>query len=163
MFEVTLVDGRKTHRHADQLRSRAPAVAVPQSVGRESEPDDDFEMSIPNTEAAPETSTSDTEPEQIETAPAETETPRTNDEPSESNSLASRARVLLTHRVREIRPRRVRVRARIRASQPFDVQTGLGTLQHTMVILSCYLVEFWRQCVYLLSCGLKGEELLYFG
>ena len=84
MFEVTLTDGRQIRRHADQLRSRAPAT-VNQGVGRESEPDDDFDMSIPNTGEVPESSNSDLEAEQSDATPTETDTPRTTDESNESS------------------------------------------------------------------------------
>ena len=86
MFEVTLTDGRKIHRHADQLRSRTAAVTVTPSIDGNSETEDDFDMSIPNTEENTETSTSDTEPELLATTPAEPDTPRVDDGSNESNS-----------------------------------------------------------------------------
>ena len=85
MFEVTLTDGRKIRRHADQLRSRAPSTTVAQEVaGNANGDNDDFDVRIPNTQENTETTSSVMESEQAATIPTETETSRV-DESSDRN------------------------------------------------------------------------------
>ena len=105
MFEVILTDGRKLRRHANQLRSRTPAVSV-QGDARTSEIDDDFDFQIPDTQLDTETSPRDTAPEPIATTPAESESPRVNDESnsphtvSEEETVESNANLRRSNRTR---------------------------------------------------------------
>ena len=93
MFEVTLTDGTEIQRHADQLRSRAPAVTVTQEVDGNANDDDYFDIEIPNTAEHTETVTGAMVSEQAEDSltPAESETPRVDESDDRNESGAPRA------------------------------------------------------------------------
>ena len=93
MFEVILTDGREIRRHADQLRSRAPAVTVTQEVDGNANDDDYFDIEIPNPTENTETVTGAMASEQTDDSltPAESETPRVDESNDRNESGAPRA------------------------------------------------------------------------
>lgn len=89
MFEVKLTDGRMIRRHADQMRSRAPAEGVTKESNGNTDEGDDFDIRIPNTPENSGTSTPDPQQEQLENDSSETETPRVNSEMNDQNESGS--------------------------------------------------------------------------
>ena len=91
MHEVILTDSKTIRRHADQLRSRTPAVTTTPGVDGNADDDDYSDLRIPDASENLETVTSDVVSDQAESAltPAETESPHVEDESNDRNETSS--------------------------------------------------------------------------